>query len=380
MRRFPQELVDTVVDSVVTLASDRDAVKTCGLVCQGWLPRSRYHVFSEVTLTAANIGPLVQLIDMSSCPLLSYVRSLTLHYNGGPFDLGDLERLHHCPNVTTLHILIGHRKSFMDWGTARDFLLPHLRAWSASAASLVHFDFKHRIMRRAFPLSIMASIICAVPSAETLSLDFVPTLFMDTDNYPAYTPTRLSHLLIDLPGGCLRDCNLLFDWLQSAPVPPPLKSLKFEGEYGPEAGVPALTPFVQRVGSELQSLTLLMFENEGDAVDFLLPILQHTPKLRDLSFICWGPGDVLEIIPHLPVSSLSDLTVFVYEHHDQDVLWHKIDVAIAAFPRLKRFWISSNTRPVLTLPQKRRLFTLADARGIVVEPLGPTIQVAYGED
>ncbi|KAJ7711964.1 hypothetical protein B0H16DRAFT_1261857, partial [Mycena metata] len=48
---FPQELVDVVLDNVAARAADTKDVGTCGSVCRRWLPHSRKHLFSHLTIS-----------------------------------------------------------------------------------------------------------------------------------------------------------------------------------------------------------------------------------------------------------------------------------------------------------------------------------------
>ncbi|KAJ7027499.1 hypothetical protein C8F04DRAFT_965152, partial [Mycena alexandri] len=50
MRDFPQELVDLVLDNVAAGTADTKDIGICGAVCMRWLPRSRKHLFSHLTI------------------------------------------------------------------------------------------------------------------------------------------------------------------------------------------------------------------------------------------------------------------------------------------------------------------------------------------
>jgi hypothetical protein len=67
----PPELIETIIDMLHT---DRAALATCALVCRSWLPRTRYHLFSEVTITSAAV-----LTRLSSSTFTSAVKHLVLH-------------------------------------------------------------------------------------------------------------------------------------------------------------------------------------------------------------------------------------------------------------------------------------------------------------
>lgn len=248
MREFPQEPTDKVVDHM----EDNKALKICNLICKAWLPRSRYHLFSTVTLTAPNLASFVDLIDASSLSLLPFVRHLKLKYTGVPLDVAHLARLHHCPNLTSIGIEIGgYTASPTDWLDSDELLQTHIRSWSANATSLVRFDLKFGSLTP-FPLRTMRNLLSCIPSVETLGID-VP-IARDTDIYPSYAPARLAHLDINV---LFEGNDYFFRWLLSLPVLPILKSLKYRGQLW--SGSQLLKTLLQRAGGELESLTLHMF-------------------------------------------------------------------------------------------------------------------------
>ncbi|KAJ7903040.1 hypothetical protein B0H13DRAFT_2335393 [Mycena leptocephala] len=87
MQDFPQELIDQVLDDAVTpdlvhspvIPGPRD-IGNLGLVCQKGLPRSRFHLFSQVTLREATVEPFFDLVRNSKFSLLSAIRTLELHF------------------------------------------------------------------------------------------------------------------------------------------------------------------------------------------------------------------------------------------------------------------------------------------------------------
>lgn len=58
MTRLPAELVDAILDA---LSLDRSNLATCGLVSSSWLARTRFHLFSTVTLTPSRVGKLQEI-------------------------------------------------------------------------------------------------------------------------------------------------------------------------------------------------------------------------------------------------------------------------------------------------------------------------------
>lgn len=246
MRQFPQELTDKVVDH----STDNKALKTCGLVCKAWLPRSRYHLFSRVILTAQNLTSFVDLIDSSSLPLLPFVRYLKLEYAGVALDVVYLSRLHRCPNLTSIAIeILEYTTSPTEWLDWDELLQTHIRSWSDNASSLVCFDLKFGVSMP--PLHTIVNLMSCIPSVETLKIDGISAIANASDTYPSYAPTRLAHLDIVV---IFDDAASFFHWLLSLPVLPILKSLKYQGQF--LSGAQSLKTLIQRAGVELQSLTL----------------------------------------------------------------------------------------------------------------------------
>jgi hypothetical protein len=71
----PPELIETIIDM---LHMDRTALATCALVCRSWLPRTRYHLFSEVIITRRNDAVISKLLSSSTCAITSAVKHLVL--------------------------------------------------------------------------------------------------------------------------------------------------------------------------------------------------------------------------------------------------------------------------------------------------------------
>ncbi|KAF8522910.1 hypothetical protein BU17DRAFT_86467 [Hysterangium stoloniferum] len=87
---LPVELVDQIIDH---LHSDIHALRSCSLVCRGWVPSARYHLFNEVKLSnttssafvnllrrSPHISPLVQILNITQDGMLAY--SVPVYLNG----------------------------------------------------------------------------------------------------------------------------------------------------------------------------------------------------------------------------------------------------------------------------------------------------------
>jgi hypothetical protein len=73
---MPPELIDTIIDMLHT---DRAVLATCALVSRSWLPASRYHLFSKVTITRQSSPVISKLLSSPRCTIASAVRHLALH-------------------------------------------------------------------------------------------------------------------------------------------------------------------------------------------------------------------------------------------------------------------------------------------------------------
>ncbi|KAJ7140713.1 hypothetical protein C8R44DRAFT_866412 [Mycena epipterygia] len=250
MREFLPELIEQVINCHANHSTDLDAMKICGLVCKGWFPCNRYHLFSTVRLTTNKLGSFFDLIDHSSLPMLDYIRHLTLHYECIPFDGLKLERLHHCPNLTNIELVVQYSGTGEVGWLARDSLHTHLRSWSAKAVSLSRVDLSCRDFV-ALPVLTMICLLSCFPSLETVGIDSLYTFEGDTDLYPAFAPTHLANLDIYT----FHRSNLFFSWLLSLAVPPILKTFKFRGT---SSDLEPLQIFIRRAGGELESLFVEM--------------------------------------------------------------------------------------------------------------------------
>jgi hypothetical protein len=97
MDNLAQEVVDELIDALHGI--DAESMKACGLVCTRWVDRSRYHLFSRVSISAKMIFSFFELVDASPVPILT-----SLAYDGNRQWLGNLERLHRCMNIRALEL------------------------------------------------------------------------------------------------------------------------------------------------------------------------------------------------------------------------------------------------------------------------------------
>jgi hypothetical protein len=71
MDDLAQELIDQIIDC---WNLEKDAMGPCGLVGKIWLPRSRYHLFSRVSVNPRNLQSFVDVVESSSSPILTFIQ------------------------------------------------------------------------------------------------------------------------------------------------------------------------------------------------------------------------------------------------------------------------------------------------------------------
>jgi hypothetical protein len=75
MSNLPSELIDAVIDH---LHSDKMALAACALVCKEWLPASRYHLYSTISVNEGNIQKFFDTLDTPLCIWRPLVRHLNM--------------------------------------------------------------------------------------------------------------------------------------------------------------------------------------------------------------------------------------------------------------------------------------------------------------
>jgi hypothetical protein len=75
LSKVPSEVFDTVIDF---LHSDIPALKTCTLVCKEWLPASRYHLFSTISVDQHHVQRFLDMLDSPLCVWRPYIRHLQI--------------------------------------------------------------------------------------------------------------------------------------------------------------------------------------------------------------------------------------------------------------------------------------------------------------
>ncbi|KAJ7474046.1 hypothetical protein FB451DRAFT_1558302 [Mycena latifolia] len=377
MDELAQELVDHIIDCCHL--ADKDTMSSCGLVCKRWLPRSRCHLFSKVSLNPDSLRSFVDLIDSSSFPILSFIRHLTLEHDTDLFDTThwalDWARLHPCPNLNRIEITFG---AVLDRQAERwlsSHLCPQIRAWNDNSSSVSRLDLTSTSPVCSVSLSwrSIINIMACLPCIDTLRVYRIQLASLPV-TAPSLVLSHLANLDLDLMDDTKG--NLFFTWLLSLPVVPILQSLSLRGVLVTNGDWSDIAAYIQRGGGGLESLDLGLEGYWKVILEFQRQIYPNTTSLCHLTIDIWNPSQLLDLIPILPGSeNLKSVTVSVCwaQLKDWDKFpWSALDTALAEpqFRTLKRFSIdvyeySRENEVPLVPPQMKLLMPLANARGIL---------------
>jgi hypothetical protein len=259
-----QEVVDELIDALHGV--DPNSMKVCGLVCTRWLARSRYNLFSRVSISAKTILSFFELVDASPVPILTFVRHLCLVYDGNPRWLRNLGRLHQCANIRALEL---------DATATVHGLEPlrsHILYWAQSG-----FVSELTLIGPTMKLPAVRDILSWVPSVKSLHLRIARTM--------PFQP--IPSLLLSLPLG-LHTLTLgpkysgsdFLAWLLSFPVVPRLKSIQNLGVAQAGHHQETVERYLVHAGGELQSLTFNLHPSSAS---------DH----REFLFVCLNPSDAV---------------------------------------------------------------------------------------
>ncbi|KAJ6505403.1 hypothetical protein C8R45DRAFT_923692 [Mycena sanguinolenta] len=210
-RDFAQELVRLIIDDVAATGDSRD-IGSCGSACRRWLPRSRMHLFSQITLSTSSRATIQKLIT-SSMP-----RPPTFYAS--------------CAGLGELRI---HVRSQM---VELDFEHFVLNCVPRFGPSLTRFEL---YTPADIPLNVVAELISGLPCLTHLRLSgpryggrIVDPAAIPSHNgvvYPKIVPPAhtLSPNWRSLDVSLSRRATLLFQWLLSHSEPPIFASLALAG-------------------------------------------------------------------------------------------------------------------------------------------------------
>ncbi|KAJ6605302.1 hypothetical protein DFH09DRAFT_1422303 [Mycena vulgaris] len=373
MNDLAQELVDHIIDSCWTLPDRRltKAMESCGLVCKRWVRRTRYHLFSTVSLNSDKLESFVNLVESSPLPILSFVRHLRLRYDDRPLDTTHWARLHRCANLERIDIDIRSQSwdldAVADW-LGSDALHAHLRSWSANSGSISRLTLASD-EGIVVPWRTFINIISCVPSVETLEVwDLAPS--PATDAHPALFPPSITRLEL---GSDYKRSVSFFTCLLSLPVLPTFTSLKLDISLKDRKDWSPIVEYIERAGEGLQSLEILVWNRwewgSRDVTYFQQRVFAHTPMLQHLTVDATSLSDLLQTLSLLPaMASLTTITVVTIELYE-DFICPALDVELAdpRFRTLRHFSFLDDANVLIEPlpPAMKALMPLANARGIL---------------
>ncbi|KAJ7796210.1 hypothetical protein B0H14DRAFT_2915977 [Mycena olivaceomarginata] len=381
MQRFPQELIDLVLDQVADSERDHNrgawrrpstSIATCGLVCKQWLPRSRLHVFSSMVLFGSRLRSLLDLeAESSSLSLLSLARDLCLVFRN---DLAskDMSRLRTCLSLTHLELCFPS-PSTEEWDLFLGTHLPFLGAHCASLSSLKLSPYE----KSAVSLRVIVDILVCLPSLCAFQLEGQSCSIIEAEIPLSQScPPCLQTLNIEVKHGA----DILFAWFLSLAVGLQIKSLTLlDPEDWDNPTADSLVSYFQRFGGRLEFLAIWPHRanfNEPSG------ILKYATSLRHLKLYCQPVASVLTMLHALPSSNLFTLAIELLVVLDRGrvdtvsnidrVPYALIDEALAhpRFHSLKSFSLGQYddgghaTRSLLTRKAKA-LMPLAKARRLL---------------
>ncbi|KAF7340456.1 hypothetical protein MVEN_01965800 [Mycena venus] len=316
MRDFAQELVDKIIDECYTGPRGAVVMKTCGLVCSGWLPRSRLHLFARVTVDPNNLPLFIDVIASSSFPILSFIQHLGLHFVRRPLDNVLLSKIHCCPNLARIEVSIWENNT-LGIKTFYRSLQIHLPFWASNSPSLTHFDFRGIDMHTpGIENEMILDIIQCVPTLEFLAISGM-SMSMRPDSTPidhSLPPLRNTlHLHGRGVGQFLRSLLLL-------PTPPTLTSLQLDMVC---QSIEDVEHFLKHGGGELVSLSLTDLSSIN-AVPTVEQFIRHTLKLRNIELFMSNTSVILDILLVLPLYEWETIT-FVLYNYPTGIAWKDID-------------------------------------------------------
>ncbi|KAJ7474135.1 hypothetical protein FB451DRAFT_1558359 [Mycena latifolia] len=284
MPELSPELTDRVIDA---LKDDKAALKTCGLVCTQWFPRSRFHLFSAVTLQVGhgrfharsipdNMETFLDLLSTASFDILAAIRVLKLSYRNGEFLAKEhLLQFASCLQLTDLVINLPSMYYEHPYS-----LVPSLHAQLAlvgpNFSSLSTFSLR-------FPVSSMCGlldVLGSMPTVENLWLggnDIEALEAAVPGPFPAF-PERLRCLEMHV----LRGAELFFGHLLSLPALPLLQTITVDNDEMEMNATAPIAVYLQRAGHALESLSLTIWIESGSFEELAL---QSCTNLRHFSLM-----------------------------------------------------------------------------------------------
>ncbi|KAJ7123291.1 hypothetical protein C8R43DRAFT_1136001 [Mycena crocata] len=309
MQLFPQELVDLVLDNVAA-ASGSTNIGRCGLVCWRWLPCSRKHLFSRITLSNADSAAFhafQNIVDASCTPVLALVKSLELRLRNGPFSEAHMAQFRDCYALGDLRV---HAPRHAYRGSLTPVEDPPFQTWLQTHIPRFHLSLTRfeLVLGSDLPLSLIVEIILSLPHLTHLKIcgslfyGFVKSRTVES-THPF--PPHLRSVKISISRGS----SLFFNWLLSRPQLPVFTTLKLGRLINPDSVAP-IEEYTKRVGRKIQSLSFDYSADGTDICHFEDRILALTSQLVHLSLVTSRPK---RLASRLACLSSHQLTTMIIE-------------------------------------------------------------------
>ncbi|KAJ7143701.1 hypothetical protein C8R44DRAFT_724736 [Mycena epipterygia] len=255
MDHFPAELEDTIID---LNHSDLATLASCGLVCRSWLPSSRYHLFSSISLNENNAASFLAISKSSLTNIPAVVREVELHFSR--------ESL---PNLISILSLLTQTKRLR--------LLP-LRDEVAYAdvVARVGSDWASRmnILHKFDSFAQVLDCICLCPQLQSLEIRGV---WKEMGDLSLLSSLPKSLRTLDLT--C--DLDFFLSWLLTLDEIPQISDLTLRSIRVGE--IPVVTNHLRILGSALESLKLTFQDYDAPVVLSRKMDLTKNKNLKNLS-------------------------------------------------------------------------------------------------
>ncbi|KAK7064978.1 hypothetical protein R3P38DRAFT_2493253 [Favolaschia claudopus] len=247
-----------------------------------------------------------------------------------------------------------------------EMLETQLPLLAARSPALTRFDFRlpsHPLA--GIPVGAIVDIIASIPGVTHVTVYGVYSYIISDEAFSRRSsqvkrPLEMRTLEVRTYQGV----QLLTSALLAQHTLPNLNALTLR------AGLDPIVEFVQRVGDQLDSLTLSFLEAPR-AVPTIGRFIRYTTKLQNLQVFLLEPSPILNILSVLPAYNWDTISFVLINEDPRTVIhWRGIDHALTdvRFSTLRRFLLNrikgvADTTPVL-IPETRVFMPLASKRGL----------------
>lgn len=177
---LPQELVDVIIDFN---HNDQKTLACCSLVCRGWIPSSRRHLFSSNFHSFHRTQQLFVLIKNKNCTIIPFIHRLVVNLHNQSWLHDIFPQLSSLPALKTFSIVQNSAR-------CRHRLPPH-----HTLPVLPHIT--HLNIYSFVSLDILTKAIAHLPALEHLDLSNCDPLHTNTPSMPPQFPTRKNTMFSD---------------------------------------------------------------------------------------------------------------------------------------------------------------------------------------